>query len=78
MIKVGSRVNLIKSTTLIMPGKQANVVVSKKNPCSGVIVSMKRKKIATNIVVMCEFRPDVLKDNSVFVFSLKEFEEIKE
>ena len=78
MIKVGSRVNLIKAIRLIMPGKMKDINVSKKNPCKGIITSMRRKQVAGNNVIMCDFKPDALKSDEVFTFGLKAFEEIKE
>jgi hypothetical protein len=77
MIKVGSKVNLIKEVVLTIPGKK-NIVVNKKNPCKGTILSMRGKMVAGNRVIMCGFRPDKVKDDSVWTFGLKAFEEIKE
>lgn len=77
MIKVGSKVNLIKDVILTGKGMK-NIVVNKKNPCKGTILSMRGKMVAGKKVTMCEFRPDKVKDDGVWIFGLKAFEEIKE
>lgn len=75
MIKVGSSVNLIKDVVLTGTGEK-NIVVDKKNPCKGVIISMERKTIAGNRIKMCRFRPDKVSDGE-WEFGLKAFVEIK-
>jgi hypothetical protein len=77
MIKVGSRVNLVKSTMLITPkNMKNNIGVSKKNPCKGTITAMWHKNIAGRRITMCQFKPDGFPDDVVYEFGLKAFEEI--
>lgn len=76
MIKVGSKVNLIKE--VVLTGMKKPISVDKKNPCKGTILSMRAKIVAGKRVTMCGFRPDKVKDDSVWTFGLKAFEEIKE
>lgn len=76
MIKVGSKVNLIKTCNLISDKKKM-IEVSKKNPLKGSITYMKGKMVAGNKVTMCGFHPDKFPDDYVYSFGLKSFEEIK-
>lgn len=77
MIKVGSKVNLIKTVNLLCDKKKI-IEVSKKKPCRGTILSMKWKMIAGKRVTMCNFHPDKLPEGTNYSFGLKAFEEIKE
>jgi hypothetical protein len=77
MIKNGTKVELIKSTWLYDSNKKCIGYFDKKNPCKGIVVSSKLKKVAGNTVRMYGFVPDGKEGDCYFEFGEKWFKIIE-